>query len=209
MAIIGKPEPSETKLDPPEPAGLEEEAVVERPAVVAEAAAERVEEWVSELGRQVAPAVERVEPMRILVDTNRVGPEQGDSRVLRMAELGIRLKLEGGLPIEVAGIAAEEELKELLAQFSGEDERSRSLRDLLGTRIFTYQAGDPESHEAARKILKIAFPEFEGVKPITTVDNKVVQWLLAGLEELGVPPESFTPEFREQIQSFLALRHAA
>lgn len=29
-----------------------------------------------------------------------------------------------------------------------------------------------------------------------------------GLEELGVPPESFNPEFLEQIRSFLISRHA-
>lgn len=163
-----------------------------------------LEELVSELGSRVDPAVEWVQPMRILVDTNQVGPDPGDSRVLRLAELAVRLRLERNLPVEVAGLATLEELAAGLEQLPDEVNR-----DLLRSRIFVYQAGDPESHETARMLLEVTFPEFEGVKPITTVDEGTVQWFLAGLEELGVPPESFTPEFREQIKSFLTLAPAA
>ena len=106
--------------------------------------------------------------------------------------------------MEAAGVATREELNGALAQLP--DEVSRGF---LEDRIFTYEAGDEKSHQQALSLLRIAYPTFEGVRPITTMDAETIQGFLAELKAAGVAVESFSQEFIERVRSFLTSRSAA
>lgn len=178
-------------------AGLEEKKLMAEPAA---GAANRLMELIAEVGDRVPSAAETVQPLRLLVDTS-----EGDPRVLRLAELAVRLRMERpGFPIEAAGVATGQELNAALAELP--DEMSRGF---LRSRIFTYKAGDEASRRQALELLAISFPAFGGIRPITSIDEETIQTFLAQLRALGVAIDSFAPAFLEEIRSFLTSRTAA
>gem|GEM_PF-5633365 len=151
------------------------------------------EKWVAGLPA-VRSTQDRATALRFLVDTGK-----GEAGVLRLLEMAVRLRLEGNLPIQAAGVATEEELAE--AEAAMPDDISR---ESLRTRVFTYTPGDEESHRIARALAETLVPELAGLHPelvITEMNRSTVTWFLQALQQLGVT--RFTQEMFDQVESYL------
>jgi len=152
----------------------------------------RMEGLLSELVARIPSDHPTTTPMRFLVDTKVAQ----DARVLRLLQLAVKLHLEQGLPIQVAGVATAEELVHAQAQLLDDSSR-RLLEDL----IYTYTPGDELSHRQARALAETVVPGLHPDFVITQISRPVISWFLEALQRLGI--QDLTQELQDQIGAFL------
>jgi len=159
-----------------------------------------LEGLISDLSGRFPPAYQPGQMIRFIVDTNRLKPGEGDSRVLHLVQLAVWLKERNpNLPIEVAGLATAQELAAAKAQLT-----DPASRELLGKQIFTYKVGDRVSHTIAMNRLKKKFPALRNIHPelvVTQINGATLSWYLEALQRLGV--RDLSHDLWERIEAFL------